>query len=98
MSENTNVEHPFVRDREYRTVYANNVKFGSSPVEIRLTFCAYLDDVGQGKFVTQEQVCVVVAPSALKPMLQFIEQMVSQHEKKYGPIPEIPKDASQEQH
>lgn len=76
----------YARSPDFRVIYSNNLKANSSPTEVRLTFSNFTDDVGIGKFVIQEEVCITIHPGMVRLLLAQIEATLQNHERLWGEI------------
>jgi hypothetical protein len=74
-----------VRGRDYRTVFANGVRFRVGDNDAAMTFLIETDDE-TGTVVHEDQVQVIVTPKTLKVLHMVMTHGISELERLMGPI------------
>jgi hypothetical protein len=73
------------RSPDFRTIYANNTKFGASPFEFSLIFGEIGENV-EGQIYIDQKVRVLLAPVHAKLFLIVLAQNVASFEAQFGEI------------
>jgi hypothetical protein len=73
------------RSFDFKTFYANNLRFKISPTEISLVF-GMADEPSPGKNTIQESVNIILHPSTAKIIAKILSGAMELYEKYYGHI------------
>lgn len=85
-------DHPFVRSKDFKTIYANSVKMSFTAFECRMTFVHISDDAGINKFVQEEKGMIVLHPVNAKILMLQLQKALEMYEEQIGPL-NVPEDA-----
>lgn len=77
----------YVRDKDFRSVYANNTIFGSTAFDFAMTFAEIMEvDPVKAQIKAEQRVKVVMSPLHFKLFAATCMQNVEQYEKVFGTI------------
>ena len=85
MPDNKSSGKKTVRSRDFRTIYANGIRFRIGDTDAGITFLIETDDE-TGTMIHEDQVQVVVTPKALKVIQIVISHGLAELERVFGPI------------
>lgn len=73
------------RSADFRSIYANNTKFGLSPFEVSFIFSEITESV-EGKLYVEQKVRVAMPPLQAKLLLLILAQNLQNFENQFGLI------------
>jgi hypothetical protein len=85
--ENQQPNFNYVRDKDFRSVYANNTIFASTAFDFAMTFAEIMEvDPAKAQITAEKRVKVVMSPLHFKLFAHGCLQNVEQYEKVFGTI------------
>ena len=79
---------PTIRSETFETLYANAIKMGISPWDLRIVFSQTLES-SPGEVANKEMICIVMSPQQAKAAMLHWINTVKMYEETFGPILDV---------